>query len=273
VYNMNRYRAIYRRKSTREYSDEQLSKGIMKKIRKSVDKIKKLYDDIDMDIKILKRDALKSAVSGFIFDYGKVDSPYYMVVGTEKKKRCAENVGFSVEPVVLDLTRWKIGSCWLGANFDKEKVRKKAGLNEELEPIVLIAFGRTAENKSPWRDNRKNAGRKELSKLLLDETDPLSKKWKKILDAGRYAPSAVNSQPWRFEKEDGLLHLYIAEKQGLLKSTLNKFVNLERLNRIDAGICLSHLKIAADHSSKDLSLKRLEGMEKKDYNYIISLEG
>ncbi len=269
---MDRYEAIFRRKSVRKYSHEKLSKEELRYVKDSIEHRDEFYPEIDTDVKILEREEIRTAVSGIVLDYGKVDAPYYLVMGTEKREGYLENVGFSMESVVLDLTRRKLGSCWIGANFDKEKVKRSAGLHEDLDPIILMAFGHTEEEKSPWRDNRKDAKRKSIWELTLEGSQEFSKTWKEILDPARMAPSAVNGQPWRVKREGDFLHIYIALKGGLLKRVIDRFADLEKLNHIDAGIFLNHVKIAADHLSKDIEFKTVEGVEQESHRYIISVK-
>ncbi len=269
---MELYDAIYKRKSVRKYSDRGLAEDTLKRIEKTIDLRNKLNNEIQTDVSILDEKTLGPALSGIVGSYGKVEAPHYIVASSENGDLHLENVGYSLEPVVLHLTRNEIGSCWVGKGLDAEKYKSMVEMSDQLEPIIMIAFGYPKKGKDVWRDNENEAKRKGLDKILLHDKDRLSEEWKKILDAARMAPSAVNSQPWRFKKDGDRLHVYVSKKGGLLNKAMKKFANLEELNHIDVGIALSHIKVAAQKMSKRIKIERLNDVEKEDHEYIASVK-
>ena len=78
--------------------------------------------------------------------------------------------------------------------------------------------------------------RKELVELLenRDDVDRLAEDVVYALDLGRKAPSALNSQPWRFGFEDDFETVLIAMPQGYRHGTW------EHPN-VDIGICACHV--------------------------------
>ena len=66
--------------------------------------------------------------------------------------------------------------------------------------------------------------------------------------AVRLAPSVNNSQPWFFTGEGNLFNAYC------IKPGFVKIGNMEKLHRIDVGIAISHLWIAALHSGKKFEI-------------------
>ena len=62
------------------------------------------------------------------------------------------------------------------------------------------------------------------------------------LEMVRWAPSAVNKQPWRAAVCDGAVHFYLKRSKGFGHSaTLD-------MQRIDVGIALCHFDLAAENS-------------------------
>ncbi len=269
---MDLYEVIYKRKSVRKYSDKKVSKDTLRNIEKSIEQAERFSDGIEIDVKILDHETLSSAITGVIGSYGKVEAPYYITASSEEKGRYLENIGYTLEPAVLRLTAKKLGTCWVGGGFKGEELESLLGLEENMKPVILIAFGHPAEGKSAWRDNKTEAKRKKLSELVLGDVKHISKRWKKILNAARMAPSAVNSQPWRFKKEENALHTFISIKGGLLNRAMKMLGNLGEMNHIDAGIAMRHIKIAADKLSKSVELKRIEDIKEKDHEYIASFK-
>ncbi len=269
---MDRYQAIYRRRSVRNYSHEELTKSEMKQIKRSIKNRIELYSNIDTEVDILGIDVLENAIKGIVLNYNKIEAPYYLVVGSETKEGYLRNIGYSIEPLVLDLTRTNLGGCWMGAGFDVDEVKRAAGFTEDMKPVVLIAFGYPADGSSPHRNNREEAKRKGLSELLIHQRGEINGTWRNILDAARMAPSAVNSQPWRFDLQDDTLHVFKSDDLGILKNALRKFGPLDELNYVDMGIALSHIKIAFEHLSKECRFRRYD-VQYRDHEYIISVEG
>ena len=69
------------------------------------------------------------------------------------------------------------------------------------------------------------------------------------LATSSFAPSSINTQPWKFVHEKDLIHLYY-EKHSIISK-----LPLEYFNHIDLGIALAHLYV----SNKDtFNFNRIE---------------
>ena len=264
------YDAIFRRKSTRKYSQESLSKEELEDLNEKITSTDVLFEDSEISVKLKDRDDVDDFLSGLIGNYGKIEAPHYLVAFTEQEKGHLENLGYFLEKIVLEATRKEIATCWMGSHFDKEALREGFEFDGKLEPRVLVAFGMPEGGVNALREGPEEASRNVLSNIVLNDLDELSEEWRKILDAARMSPSAMNSQPWRFEVDDDGVHLYIKVGKGIVNKLGEAFGNLGELNRVDAGIALRHVQIAADKFSKELDFERLEGKGKEDLTYVIS---
>ena len=56
----------------------------------------------------------------------------------------------------------------------------------------------------------------------------------------RWAPSAVNKQPWRIILADGVYHFYEKKDQGFVHDATGD------IQKIDMGIALAHFALAAE---------------------------
>ncbi len=241
----------------------------MKKIREYVGNLNWLYPGIEREITIINRKEIDDAVSGWVGSLGKVESPHYVVVSSEPKNDYLENIGYTLEFLVLKLTSMNIGTCWLGSHFDEDLIRKTLGIKSSLEIPAIVAMG-YPEEQDAFRENPEQANRKDLSEIMIGKTKKITKEWKTIFNAARLAPSAMNGQPWRFEIFEKGTHLFIEKSGGIVKSLAKRFGNLEEMNHIDAGIALSHIKIAAEHENKRVEFKK-EPVERDDLEYITSI--
>ncbi len=217
---------IYRRKSCRKYSDEEIS---TQEIEKYIDTIKALNPDINYYYEILtkKEVSLKTRWS----------APYYLALYSQKKENYKTNLGFIFQQACLYMQSIDIGNCWVGMGTVK---------NKNPEFVILIAFGKSEDMT---RDISKFK-RKKLSEISDVEDEKLK--------PAQYAPSAINSQPWYFTHTDEGLDIY-KTRHNIIKRKL-----IGGLNNIDIGIALSHLYVANEKTFQ-FELKNKKDTRKGTY--------
>ncbi|MCR4621311.1 MAG: nitroreductase family protein [Clostridiales bacterium] len=152
--------------------------------------------------------------------------------------------GYAFEKLVLYAWQLGIGTTWIAGTMKRETFERAAGLREgEIMPCVS-PLGYPASRRS-LRETlmRKGVGadaRKPVSELFYDREwgTPLpEEKLRPIADAAemvRWAPSAVNRQPWRIIVRDGCCHFYEARSKGFSGEKTGD------LQKIDTGIALCH---------------------------------
>lgn len=266
---MDLYDSIIKRKSIRNYSEKKLPSEKLREIRKYIDDLDSLFEEIEKEIIIVNREEIDEAVSGLIGNFGKVEAPYYTVVSSEEKNNYLENIGYQLEFLVLKLTDMNIGTCWLGSHFNENDLKNILEVKKNWKIPVIIAFG-YPEEKNAFRDHPSQANRKKLSEIIINNTEKITEEWRTILNAARLAPSAINRQPWRFEIFDKGVHVYLDKKGGIVQRLAKRFGNLEEMNHIDVGIALNHIKVATEHVSKEVEFRKISA-EKKDLEYITSI--
>jgi len=247
---MDIYEAIFKRRSVRKYSDKDLSSSFLDKLDNYTDNLDKLYDNIDIDVHIVEEgNKIQNIMSGIIGSYGKIKAPHYLIITSEKKKGYLENIGFALEPLVLKLTKAKIGTCWIGGHVPKEELKNIVNIKDDHEALILISLGHA---KNSLLRDKKDAKRKDISKIIKGGIDD---GWKLYIECARFAPSAVNSQPWRFKGKANKLHAYSVKRNRVTKLVAG---NLHLLNRIDVGIALSHMDIASRKFDDNLEFRDLK---------------
>ncbi len=266
---MRLYDSIFIRRSVRDYSFENLPEKNIDSIKNAIEGTKDLGYSTDPKISLVQ-DGEKFAdrISGIVGNYGKVRAPYYLALTAEEKDGRFAEVGYVAEQLVLHMTGLDIGTCWIGKGASAKILTEFTDLPEDHKFTAMIAFGypegeKQLKKKSRWK-------RKDLDELLLEKkTENLDRPWRRVLEAARVAPSAVNSQPWRFDLNEDTLHLYTVKRNKLTNLVTG---NLENMNKIDGGIALLHLQVAAKTLAEDAEAFISSAEGRRGLNYTGSLK-
>jgi nitroreductase len=242
------YDVIFKRKAVRKYNFTPLDEKTLAGISAYISSIKPLNDKIKTEIKLFSEKDVKSLQS---------KAPHYAVVFSETKEGYLTNAGFMLQQVDLFLSANGIGCCWQGM----PKLKKDVLGDSKLEFVIVLAFGKPAEPLH--RKSISEFDRKPLEKIT-NITGA-----NELLEPARLAPSGVNSQPWYFTGGKGIIHAYC------VKSRFLKALIFKKMNRIDMGIALCHLWIAAKHFGKKIDFtsdQKAQNTAPKGYYYITSLK-
>ncbi|MEG1547228.1 MAG: nitroreductase family protein [Clostridia bacterium] len=141
-----------------------------------------------------------------------------------------ESIGYMGEAFILECTALGLGTCWVGATYNKGVVAKCVELAEGERVVCVTPIG-IANERYVGRP------RKMLSKLtgLTQERLMSLAEWQqRALECARLAPSAVNGQPWEF---------IAGENSITVKRTNNNF----GYGALDCGIAMLHTELGAAH--------------------------
>lgn len=244
---MTLYEAIFRRKSVRKYKEDEIEGWILEKIKKFGADAICIRPEIRVKWKIMK--GSDKNVRGMF----QVKAPYYLALYSEVSEDYRKNAGCLMEQLSLYLHTIGIGSCYQGS----AKVRHDD--EEELELVMIMAFGRPAESLE--RD-RADFRRLEMKKLVRVH-GTFGKNHRQLLEPARLAPSAMNLQPWRFAVNENRIHLFVK------KPTAIGYQKQLDMNLFGAGIALAHILLAAEELWVDLQYEKLDSIMEKDFqNYL-----
>lgn len=178
------------------------------------------------------------------------------VAGKVKKIPYADAAfGYSFERLVLYAWSLGIGTTWIGGTMKRELFEKAAGLSDgEMMPCVS-PLGYPAKRKSirevmmrkaVGADNRMSA-EKLFFEGSLDTALSRAKKEEiaDLIEMVRWAPSAVNKQPWRIIAADGQFHFYEKKDSGYVSDATGD------LQKIDVGIALCHFIMGLEEQGKE----------------------
>ncbi|WP_161490782.1 nitroreductase family protein [Methanonatronarchaeum thermophilum] len=251
--------AVFRRKSTRNYTDDVVDVGKVDSLLSGTHSLL----GVDVAVLVVDGSDLHDEMDGVVGDYGKVVAPRYFVLVSEEGDWGAVASGYFGEKLVLELTKHGVASCWVGEFGDRDNISDFLGCGDRVIH-ALIAYG-APEGGSVYREAGA-ASRKDISELIIDGDSYLSR-WREVLDVVKYAPSSINSQPWRFVLKEKQIDLYI-KVGGLKKKILGLVGDIQRLNLIDSGIALKHLEVGMDNP-KIVRLDLERDLEK--FRYIASV--
>ncbi len=211
-----------------------------------------------------------------------------VIVGTEQfiAAKCPagpyanEAFGYSFQQLILHAHRLGLGTLWVGGTMDRGVFERAVELREGEMMPCMTPIGYPAEKQS-LRDKMMRRGigadsREKFESLFFDGdfTVPLSPIRAGILaealEALRWAPSAVNRQPWRLLLRDGCLHFYLRRSRGVGSEG-----NID-IQRVDMGIAMAQFALAAEARGLDVYFQRerpaVAPLEKTEYIASFRLE-
>ncbi|NTW71479.1 MAG: nitroreductase [Eubacteriaceae bacterium] len=244
----NLYEAIYKRKSVRRYDLEPLNLSLLEEISSYMQSIPPFFPEIKTEMRIFEQADVRILLP--------IKAPHFLLFYSENKDGYLMNAGYMLEQLDLYLSSRGIGSCYLGMAQPKKNAKKSSS----LECVMILAFGIPVE--PAHRSSLSEFKRKSLPQITdIQDNGPL-------LEAVRLSPSATNSQPWFFTGNPYILHAYC------IKLNLIKAAAYEKMNKIDMGIAICHLELAARHLGKTVTYS-FEGNAKnlapEGYYYVISI--
>ncbi len=253
---MNLYEAIFVRKTVRKFKTSLLEQSVMDGVMSFAKSLPMLFPDITVEYKVFNYSEAKK----FFSRTPSIKSPHYLVLFSEKSTNYLINAGYLMQQISLYLTSKGFGSCFMGAI----KPKKSSLSGKDKGYVITLAFGEG--EREVYRSNDK-VKRLPLEDVAVFKTE-VNRNIKTIIQAGRLAPSSMNSQPWGFVVYDNRIHIF-CKKNIFLSSVLSE------IKLIDIGICLAHLLVAAEELWVDTKLVRLDNISNisfKKNDYLLTLK-
>lgn len=219
------YEAIARRKSFhffRGIGNESISSDDLADILAAVSDLTPLYPEIRTAVRIVPARETNC----------RAGAQYCILFYSEEKDNYLQNIGYLGEQLDLWLVSRSIGTLWFGLGKTGEKQFK--GL-----PFVIMMAVARVDDSARFREDISQGKRKPVDEIWSGDMIP------GVTEIARYAPSAVNSQPWRVENEGDRLNVYRSKRPligGFLAASAASY-----FNRIDMGIFLCYLELCLRH--------------------------
>ncbi len=265
--NPDSYSQLLTRHSVRRYCLNHLDKDDLTRIIKLSETINSLNKRNIFSIQLynFKPDSSSGKALG---GFGRImKPPYFFAPFISGEANSLVDLGFRTQQIVLDIWKRGIGSCYIGCAHRQFKVKQLLDISDQSRIISFVIFGKPDENQSLRFYQKvsqfftRSRDRISFEELFLNNKMPsLMKKnsffWR-ILEAGRQAPSATNSQPWRFEIANDRLVIFAHQK---------KIANIYDLQQgyafHDTGICMANISEAAKAFGKKIKWQLINTNDK-----------
>lgn len=253
-------KAVRDRYSVRTYDKQKVDHSVRDQI---MDYAASLENPLGPKVRFKWIDKSVVPEGGKLGTYGIIRGAELYIGTAVPEDECAmEALGYDFEHLVLYMTSLGLGTCWLGGTFNRGAFADAMGLEEgELFPIVspvgypakkrslvesIMRKGAGADKRLPWEQMFFNN----------DFSTPLSKdeagEYGYALEMVRLGPSAVNRQPWRIIRKDGVYHFYEKHtREGEEPGVID-------MHRIDLGIAICHFHLALQEKGLSGRFEKLD---------------
>ncbi|MCM1569444.1 MAG: nitroreductase [Roseburia sp.] len=180
----------------------------------------------------------------------------YVGAKARRQQHTEEAVGYSLEMLVLYAWSLGIGTVWVGGTMDRPAFERGMMLKpDEMMPCMSplgYPAGKMSVRERMMRGAIKADSRNAFETMFFDGTFdvPLTKekagKLAEPLEMVRWAPSAVNKQPWRVVVDKNAVHFYLKRAKGFVSDGAGD------MQKIDMGIALCHFALAAKEGGQNL---------------------
>ncbi|MCG8572745.1 MAG: nitroreductase family protein [Spirochaetes bacterium] len=276
--------AIEKRISVRNFLKKELDQETKADLKLFLKTIQQGPLGSSLRLELLESDILKDNGLKKLGTYGTITGTRDFLAGAVKQSQFdLEDFGYAMEKAILYATTLDLGTCWIGANFNKTQFTQALVLKDNEIIPAITPIGLPAVRKN-WFDllvhiSAKSRNRKEMKELFFDTTFekelilPKNDPGYHGLNMVRLAPSAVNLQPWRiiWNKQAKIFHLFLERKKGY-KKTIEMMGKVD-LQRIDMGIAMAHLEVGLNEKGVTGKWKKVESPVEKiseEREYIIS---
>lgn len=247
---MDVFQAILNRHSVRRYRATPLNKTALSQIDDIVAQAQPLVSR--NRFMIMRRDVMTgedliAAMGG----YGRILSPpHFLLPYIVGENHPLIDLGYRMEQIAIHMVQLGISLCFIGSLGRESDVRIRFRLLRNAQIAAFLIFGYPAETLADRTINaalrrRQHANIKLAADRIFfidtfDEPQTPPKSIVRLIEAGRLAPSANNTQPWRFLWKNQQLHLYVRENNP----RYGKQTHLQQYRFFDAGTCMANITLA-----------------------------
>ena len=230
---------VMQRKSVRSFDGAPLREDDREKLAAYLNGLKTPFD-LPMEFRILsaKEHGLSSPV---------VTGTDLYAAGKLRRGPMAEVAfGYAFEDFILYAMSLGVGTVWIAGTMDRAAFERAMELADgeflpAVTPLGYPANKRSMRDAAMRRAIRADSRRPFETLFFRDGFDrPMTPEdagaYKDALELVRWAPSAVNKQPWRIVQRGGAFHFY--EKHSLPSDARGD------VQKLDIGIALAHFDLA-----------------------------
>lgn len=221
----------------------------------TIARVKGICQASPLELRLLPGEQVQAAVGG-ILGLGRVVAPWYIAAIAPGDRDSLVDLGYHTQKVILEMTALDLGTCWVGSISDRAGLAAQLGLADQLGVRALVAWGRPRGKGVAWQ--RKRVLPAKLAVFESDGSEGIMA-WRAVLEAVRWAPSAINRQPWRLWFTAGAVHLYSASKRLAREYT-----------PMEMGIALCHIELACQQLALAGKIEVTEHPQRRGWEYWAS---
>lgn len=230
------------RRSVRAYDGRDISETDIEKLLAFIGETENPYG-IPVNFKLL--DGKKQTLSCPVV----IGTDLFIGGSVKRVPHMEEAFGYSLEMLVLYAQSLGIGTVWVGGTMDRSAFERAMELGENEIMPCMSPLGYPAKKLSVreavMRKAIKADSRIPFDELFFDgsfDTPLTEEKAGELafpLEMVRWAPSAVNKQPWRAVVDNNAVHFYLKSAKRIISESVGD------MQKIDLGIALCHFALAA----------------------------
>jgi nitroreductase len=170
---MNVAETIKKRKSVRTYLPTELSGQTITKLSEIASGLKGPFEAPFRFVFFKAQSKLMGANEGLkLGTYGVIRGAKHYCAGiVTRSKNDLEQLGYTMEHLILYATDMDLGTCWLGGTFSKKNLQLQLNLNDDEHMPAITPLGYSAKDESflskSMKWGAKSATRKAWSELFL----------------------------------------------------------------------------------------------------------
>ena len=240
IQNTSLYNALLQRTSVRRYQKEPLSAGILDRVRELPRSVIPLVPDNDFHVTFrddmrVDRNMLRSFGA-----YGAiVNPPHALIPYIIGKRHPLLDWGFRTQQLMIAITQLGLGSCYIGVVGRQASVRRRLNLPGDAHLGAFLIFGKPLRTIADPAAKRKRLSFPDFFfNGSFDQPAHPPEDLLPILAAAQAAPSAVNTQPWRFLWQEPWLHLFVKRNNRSYLSHAN-----QPYRHVDGGIVMANISL------------------------------
>ena len=186
--------AIRQRDSVRKFTDRPLDEAAVEALKKEIDSCN---EESGLNIQLITDEPEAFQANKASYGQFKGCRNYLTLVGP---KGLDEEVGYYGERIVIKAQQLGINSCWVALTYKKGKAQGKQAAGEKRYLVIALGYGETDGSA------RKSKSITDVSDYKAGDPD-----WYRDgIEAALLAPTAVNQQKFRFERDGDKVAVKVA---------------------------------------------------------------
>ncbi|MBN2555199.1 MAG: nitroreductase family protein [Anaerolineales bacterium] len=235
------YDALMQRTSVRRYRPEPLPDAVLDRIRALPDGIQPLIPENEFHVDVRKDMRVDRSMLRAFGAYGAlVNPPHALIPYIQGERYPLVDWGYRTQQLMIALTKLEIASCYIGVVGRQASVRRRLDLPHNAHLGALLIFGQPLRSLRESPSDKKRLPIEEIFfEGSFDHPASPGENLLPILQAASRAPSAVNTQPWRFLWQNPWLHLFVQRHNRSYLSRAS-----QPFRYVDGGIVMANISLA-----------------------------